>query len=37
VQWVTIEEMTALADQLDSNYRFLEALGRGEFAINLAQ
>src|SRR5262245_39039190 len=34
VHWVTIEEMTALADQLDSNYRFLEALARGEFALS---
>jgi len=34
VHWVTINEMTALADQLDSNYRFLEALARGEFALS---
>jgi mutator protein MutT len=37
VHWVTLAEMTVLADQLDSNYRFLEALARGEFALNLAQ
>jgi len=37
VHWVTLEEMTALGDQLDSNYRFLEAMARGEFALNLAE
>jgi 8-oxo-dGTP diphosphatase len=37
VHWVTLAEMTALADQLDSNHRFLEALARGEFALNLAE
>jgi mutator protein MutT len=37
VHWVTLEEMTALANQLDSNYRFLEALARGDFSLNLAE
>jgi len=37
VHWVTLAEMTALANQLDSNYRFLEALARGAFALNLAE
>jgi len=36
VHWFTLGEMTALADQLDSNYRFLEALERGDFVLNLA-
>jgi 8-oxo-dGTP diphosphatase len=37
VHWVTLVEMSALADQLDSNHRFLEALARGEFALNAAK
>jgi 8-oxo-dGTP diphosphatase len=37
VHWVTLKEMKALTDQLDSNYRFLEALARGEFALSLAE
>ena len=37
VHWVTIEEMKSLRDQLDSNYRFMEALARGEFALSLVK
>src|SRR5262249_29165816 len=33
----TLGEKSALANQLDSNYRFLEALARGDFALNLPE
>jgi mutator protein MutT len=33
VHWFTLDELATLPDQLESNYRFLEALAREEFTL----
>jgi 8-oxo-dGTP diphosphatase len=33
--WFTLAEMAALPNQLESNYRFLDALARGEIALEV--
>ena len=32
--WFSLQEMAALLDQLESNYRFLDALARGDFVLD---
>jgi 8-oxo-dGTP diphosphatase len=35
VHWFTLEELKTLPNQLESNYRFLEAVGRGEVQLTI--
>ncbi len=34
--WFTLDELAKLPDQLESNYRFLEAVARGEITLDLS-
>jgi mutator protein MutT len=34
VHWYTLDELATLPNQLESNYRFLEALSRGEVTLD---
>ncbi len=34
VHWFTLEELKTLPNQLESNYRFVEAVGRGDVQLN---
>jgi len=35
VHWLTLQEMATLPNQLESNYRFLEAISRGDVPLEM--